>query len=311
MKTNLPLFYFKPTVGWVDDDASFLNTINIIFKNHYHCSMFNKPEHAIDYIKSYQSPLSQINFKREFTESDRFGAHDHFPVDINIKNIRNLVSLPEKSSEIAVLVVDYHMPDSNGVELCEKLKSIPIKKILLTGEGTIETAIDAFNKGLIDKYIKKGCDLGGKLKEYIDELIFQYFYEKSENLISHLEASKPSLLSDPIFANHFKAWCKTHDINEYYLINKQGSFLTKDKDGKLVYFIIMSEQERDDFIKNNDELVDIVNPLLTSMSEGKIIPFFGHDKESWEIDLNEWGNYFYPAEVLEGREKYYWTVVDA
>lgn len=311
MKTKLPLFYFKPAIGWVDDDAAFLDTVQVIFKDHYRLHTFNSPNQTLHYLATYQSPLSQISFKHEFTESDRFGAHHHFPVDINIKNIRNLLDLPEKSQEMAVLIVDYHMPDSNGVELCEKLKHLPIKKILLTGEGTMETAIEAFNQGLIDKFIKKGCDLTGKLKEYIDELIFDYFYEKSENLISHLEASKPSLLSDPIFVNYFKSWCTHHDIQEFYLINKQGSFLTKSKNGKLAYFIIMSEQEKNEFVKNNDELVDIVNPLLTSMLEGKIIPFFGHDKESWEIELSEWKNYFHPSQILEGRERYYWTVVDA
>jgi len=72
----------------------------------------------------------------------------------------------------------------------------------------------------------------------------------------------------------------------------------------------MSEKDKDEFVRMNDELSDEAGELLEAVASGSRIPFFGVDQESWEIDVGEWGRYFYPAEVVSGGEKYYWAVVD-
>jgi CheY-like chemotaxis protein len=241
MTTPLPLFYFKPTVCWVDDDQIFLDAVSISLENYYHCLTFNSPKVGIEFFKNYQSPLSNSNFKHELKESDLFGTNNHHPVDLNILNIKDLAIIPEKFREIAVLVVDYSMPGMNGLELCQQLKSLPMKKILLTGDATYEKTIEAFNMGLIDKFIRKDHNITEKLQKYINELIYFYFYEKTTHLISHLETSKPSLLSDFHFVNFFNTWRRENHVEEFYLINRQGSFLVKDNNGKYACFIIMSE----------------------------------------------------------------------
>ena len=310
MTTKLPLFYFKPTVCWVDDDQLFLDAARHSF-NQYHCVTINDPQRAVDFFNAYQAPLAGMTFKRDFTESDVFGVGDHCPVDIDIPAIRELLALPQKSQEIAVLVVDYNMPGMDGVALCEQLRAFLGKKILLTGEATHEKAVEAFNKGLISKFIRKDHNTADKLRGYIDELINLYFYEKTANLLSHMEASKPSLLSDRCFADFFSSWRHDNSAEEYYLINRQGGYLVKDKNGKMAYLIVMSESHTAEFVTLNDELTDKVGYLLDEMASGKRIPFFGLGKESWDVDVGAWGDYFYPAQVIEGRERYYWAVVDA
>ena len=48
-----------------------------------------------------------------------------------------------------VVVVDYSMPNMNGLEVCKALEDLPLKFIMLTGKAEPETAIEAFNDGLI------------------------------------------------------------------------------------------------------------------------------------------------------------------
>lgn len=305
----LPLFYFHPTICWIDDDKLFLDVVSMTFKNHFNCLTFERPEEALQFFSTYEAPLSNINFTREFTESDVSGTNHHLPVDLNISALTNLAKIQHRANEITTIIVDYNMPNMNGLELCEKIKTTPFKKILLTGESNHAKAVEAFNQNLIDKFIRKDHELSDILQNYINELSYQYFYEKTANLILHIEASRSSPLSDPIFINFFYHWCQSNSIQEFYLINRQGSFLAKNNEGKLICFVVMNEHEKNEFIKLNDELIDEIGMLLNELSEEKSIPFFGIGKESWDVDLDQWQNHFYPANVLEGRERYYWAVV--
>ena len=309
MKVSLPLFYFKPTICWVDDEQIFLDAVNNSFQEKYNCILFNDPQEATKFLLSYKSPLSDVILKTEFTESDLYGTYDHYPVDINIPNIKKILTITEKSQEIAVLITDYNMPRLSGLDVCKQLSGTPIKKILLTGAASHEKATAAFNQGLIDKFIRKDLNVSTNLHEYIDDLIYQYFYNKTSDLVAHIEASKPSLLTDITFINFFNDWCNKHSIEEFYLINKQGSFLVKDKYGKSSCFVVMSMLDKNEFLRLNDELVEETNALLHDMSEGKMMPFFGIGIESWDVIPEKWANHFYPSEVISGRENYYWCVV--
>jgi len=309
MKTALPLFYFKPTICWVDDDRLFLDAASLSFGEHYHCNTFNSPSEAIKYFNEYRAPLSVISFKREFSESDLFGSANHHPVDIDMTAIAELANNAACHDEIAVLIVDYHMAEMNGVDLCERLKNFNGKKILLTGEATHEKAIEAFNKGIIDKFIRKGHNIAETLQQYVKELVYQYFCERTAALVEHLEASRRSVLSDKSFIEFFNKWCSENNIEEYYLLNKQGAFLVKDKAGAISHFVLHSENDNREFAKLNDELTGEAAQLTADVASGKLIPFFGIHKEYWEVEETNWSPYFYPTQTFSGREQYFWAVV--
>lgn len=309
MIKKLPLFYYSPTICWVDDNQLFLDAADSLFKNDYNCVTFTDPREAVKFLSTYQSPFSKINFTREFTESDVFDTHNRLPVDINVSEITKLANNSAVRDEIAVLVIDNSMPNISGLEICHQLKDFPYKKILLTGETDPVDVIDAFNQGIIDKFIAKEKNVTDKLQNTIQELSYQYFYEKTKNLLAHLETSRLSPLSDTMFIDFFFRLCESNKWHEFYLINRHGSFLLKNKHGECTYLIIMSESAKTEFLKLNDEAPDNVQSLLSQVSQGTHVPFFGIGKESWEFNYNDWHNYFHPANVIEGREKYYWTAI--
>lgn len=309
MIKKLPLFYFPPTICWIDDDQLFLDAANNLFKEDYNCLTFVNPEKAIEFLTAYQSPYSKINFIREFTESDIYDTHNHLPVDINISEITKLANTISIQNELAILIIDNNMPYMNGIEICRKVKTASYKKILLTGQTSPIEVIDAFNNGIIDKFIGKDQHVSEKLQNSIFELSYQYFYEKTKHLLSHIEASRPSPLSDEVFIDFFYRWCESNQCKEFYLINRHGSFLVKNKSGLSTYFIVMSENAKDEFLKLNDDALDKVGNLLAQVSSGESIPFFGVGKESWEFSHDDWDNFFYPSHVIQGREKYYWSTI--
>lgn len=310
MVKKLPLFYFPPTLCWVDDNELFLEAAELLFKENYHCLTFSKEQEALQFLQSYQSPSATIHFTREFTESDIYDTSHHLPIDINISEITQLANRRTIQHEIGILIIDNNMPTKNGIEICYQLKNSPYKKILLTGQTSPEVVIDAFNNGIIDKFIVKDQDVSEKLKKSIVELSYQYFFEKTKNLLAHIETSRSSPLSDPVFIDFFYDWCELNQWSEFYLINKQGSFLVKDKQGITSCFIVMSEYAKEEFVKLNDDMLETDGDFLLQVAAGNSIPFFGIGKECWDFSYKDWAPYFHPAKVIEGRERYYWTEVN-
>jgi CheY-like chemotaxis protein len=310
MLKKLPLFYFPPTICWIDDDQLFLDAASNLFKNDYNCLTFANPEKAIQLLNTYQPLSKSVNFYREYAESDFFNTYNHLPIDINISEITKLATIPSIRNELAILIIDNNMPNINGIELCKKFKNSPYKKILLTGQTNSAQVIHAFNDGIIDKFIGKDKYLTDRLKKDIFELSYQYFFEQTKNILDHIETSQPSPLSDEIFIDFFYKWCESNQFDEFYLVNKYGSFLVKHKNGSLTYFIVMSEHAKNEFLKFNDDGLDKVGDILDRISAGKLIPFFGIDKEYWEFSYEDWHKYLYPANIIEGREKYYWTTIN-
>jgi serine/threonine-protein kinase len=59
-----------------------------------------------------------------------------------------------------VVLIDLHLPDGSGMELLEELSAFPSTEVvLITGQATVETAVEALRRGASD-YLVKPVDLG-------------------------------------------------------------------------------------------------------------------------------------------------------
>lgn len=306
---TLPVFYYPSTIIQVDDDTLFLQAISKMLFSDQITKTFDDPETCMTYLENYQTSFPNISFLRGHSEHDLYETINHSPVDFNISLLSSLKDQPNRTSEISVIIVDYAMPKMNGLELCRKLKNFPFKKILLTGEADHRAAVAAFNDNIIDKFIQKSsASVANDLKSYVNLLQQQYFRERTQHLLSHLEVDCPLALSDPAFVNFFHNWCRDHSIREYALIDKNGSFMIINEKNECAYLIVHTDRTLDSFVKLYDDVSD-AKQSLDSVKQRKKIPFFGVSKESWQFEATEWANYLHPHQTLEGREKYYWTVI--
>lgn len=82
-----------------------------------------------------------------------------------------------------VILLDYHLPNMNGLQVLEQLRSREptIKVIMITGHGNVEVAVQAMKLGAFD-YLSKPVVLS-ELKLLIDKAIEQ---ERRENTYSYL-----------------------------------------------------------------------------------------------------------------------------
>ena len=309
MKT-LPLFYYPNTWVLVDDNHTVLNTMTEAFSKKCAVKSFLSSEECLRFLKNYISPLSKYNFIESDINDENYGLSAKNPMNLDITKIAKLREDKHRHHEITVAILDYQMPIMNGLTLAERIQDFPIQKILLTGDITEIKAIEGFNKNLIQKFIQKSSvSMLKDLDNYTEELSSRYFEHLTKPILAHIEAENKTALSDPVFIDFFEEHCRKNSIKEYYLVDKNGSFLCVDAEGKQSFLVVHTDKSMSEWLavyKNELHLSDV---NMVAISEYKKIPFFGIEKEAWQIPSDEWEKYFYTASTLMGREKYYFVVL--
>jgi DNA-binding NtrC family response regulator len=113
------------------------------------------------------------------------------------------------SRAVAVLVSDYEMPEMNGIELAVKARRLQPEtvRMLLTGRGTLDTAVEGINVGEVYRFLSKPYDPGALRREVAAAVahhaeVVASEREKStvvrrQRLISALEADYPGITAVP------------------------------------------------------------------------------------------------------------------
>ncbi|KWT84409.1 response regulator [Candidatus Magnetominusculus xianensis] len=103
--------------------------------------------------------------------------YDTFMDTYDVKTATNGVEALNiiQDNEIAVVISDQRMPIMTGAVLLQEINKIKprCKKVLLTGYSDIDAAVDAINKGAVNKYIHKPWD-EPELVETVEHLIKMY-----------------------------------------------------------------------------------------------------------------------------------------
>ncbi len=307
----VPFFYYASPIYWIDDDPIFLQAFSYCLKENFEIKSILDPHEALKFFSNYQPPHKASAFLQACEDHEEYDLPDHLPVDFDFKLLRNLRYSSKKQKDIPVIIIDYKMPGMTGIELAEKLKAMPAKKILLTGLPDLQIAVDAFNKGLIDCFIcKDNPNLDQELQNQIKRLQRQYFIDRSTPLLNHLESGFRLPQSDPAFADFFEKLCLEKNIIEYYLSDKNGGMLLVNSEGITQYLMIHTDRTLNEFIDLYENDTEHTFFLQSIKNRTKIPCFTPDDKEPWELKVSEWSNYFSSPNLLKGRENYYWLLIN-
>ncbi len=303
--------YFPSTVMLVDDSQSFLTNLSFELDPKLVYELHDDPSAALDYLTNdYQASCV---FQRSLSTNADIGGYgfsNQHTVDVNIDEILIELYNPERFKEVSVIIIDYAMPRLSGLALCEALKDSPIKKIMLTGQADQTVAVEAFNAGIIDKFIMKDDpNLGYTINTAIAELQQRYFAERSIPIIRTLTSEMNSCLNDPLFIDFFYRYCKEQHITEYYLIENSGSFLLVDQDNQISYLIVKNDDDLEmhyEMAENNHAAARAVLQIKT----GEAIAYFTQPDLYHKASASDWEENLYPAHRLEGQRRYYYAHVD-
>lgn len=297
-------FYHPLKIIFLDDNRAFLDALDLEFGARINMVTLTNPDTALQEINNNSQDFTQLIFKSKKdvnvdTTTDRV-------IGIEFSNMLNLVYDGARFDHVAVLVVDYDMPNINGIEFCQKLNERKIFRVMLTAEADKDTAIKAFNSGLIDKFILKTSEeLHLEITLAVQELTQRYFKELSRNIISGHEGFINDLFRNKLYHQLFADLVSQVQAVEYYMVDNSGSFLFLDKDANPTWLIIRHNQELEeqlDLLHGYDLPVQIMESII---KKEKLLFLFS--EKEYKKPINGWVEYMFDSKKLDNN--YYYSIV--
>lgn len=306
---SIPTCFFPSTAVFVDDSRDFLLNFVLQLDEKIAYQIFDSPDEALDCIYKKRCELEQLSQSclSEYTEAKNCPLTNH-TINLDLAAIHAEVYNSKRFSEISVVVVDYAMPSMNGLEFCRRIEDTHIKKILLTGQADEKLAIEAFNKGLIHRYIKKSDPhVASLITQSIYELQLQYFQSMSDMVVRMLSVTSPSCLHDKRYAEVFWEQCRNNNIVEFYLADNSGSFMMLDDEANVSFLIVKNEADmclHYDLAMDNGASEAVLDQLLNREK----IPCFWQSN-ALSPQWSEWSNCLVPAQKFVSEDNYYYAYV--
>ncbi|WP_322014317.1 response regulator [Paraburkholderia sp. J12] len=269
-----PVLY-PVSVVFVDDSADFLHALRGFFPDAPLHRFYTDPHEALAFVSSHagrhaaKSPVSGHAWS-EFEKKGGNALGDDVMAD------------PARFTDIAALVVDCEMPGMDGIQFLASVSELGCSKILLTGTADESHAVEAFNAGLIDYYLKKTDPaMARKLARVLAEA-------KQKYCAGHGHIGVHGVGS--IYANQhardvLEEVAARERIVEYYWRPEQNAVLTFDAHGRRGVFIAWDSHDWD---AQCDVLDDEGGPaeLLDAMRARSVMPVFW-PYEAYRPDLAE------------------------
>lgn len=116
-------------------------------------------------------------------------VHDRFNAAVELAGSIATARENLGSSDFDVVLLDYRMPDGDGLQLLEEINSRPDPPpvVLITGQGAEQLVVDAFRLGATG-YVIKGSDLRPRLIEAVENAITRNNLRRAEAELSESRA---------------------------------------------------------------------------------------------------------------------------
>ena len=296
IKEQLACCYFPTQTVVVDDELAVADSLRFTLGTTV--KSFSQPTDALNALATYAPCVTESLWLSADETSDQWDGLHKQPIMIDIKKMVALTQDKNRYNDIGVVIVDYHMPEMNGLALLQQWQDKPFKKILLTGEATTALAVQAFNDGLIDQFFRKDdVMLQTKIRESVATLKRNYFIDLCKKTLSLLEGSSAIFLN-PAIAHWFYEKIAFLQITEFYLLDMHGSFLLIDKNQQKKHVLIHTKEYIDIFVgyaETDHAAASVIDSLRTRQG----FPYFGEHQVYWKIHAKDWCSYMKPIEEVK------------
>jgi len=310
MSISLPVYLHPTLTVLVDDSTSFIESVEFQMNPLLPVKCFQDPHKALRWLSDTYRAQADKCLPIRVGYDEQTLSFERRTIALDVDQVYRTVMNPQRFSTPAVVVVDYAMPQMNGLEFCRAINGLPCKKILLTGEADEMVAVDAFNSGLIDRYLKKSDPNAlERLEAEISSLEQQYFAERSGTLKDLLIRHSFSFMSDPDFVKLVTQLLARHRFVEHFIFPDPAGILFMSADGKPTLMVV---ETKAGLIAHLETAQDYGAPieLLTALREENVVPFFWKSGGMYTEKSANWQQYCLPAQVCSSCENYYWALFD-
>ncbi|MRW83280.1 response regulator [Pseudoduganella sp. FT26W] len=307
---HLPVYAHPTLTILIDDSDSFLRSLSFQLDPMLANKTFHDTSEALQWLRA-SAPDSTVPLHVNFDMQNL--PADQCNVALDLERIYRIAEQGERFAVPSVLVVDYSMPQMNGLEFCEQVAHLPCKKILFTGAADEKVAVSAFNRGLIDRYIKKSDDHALDILEMeIATLQENYFDHRSDTLREMVALHDYRFLTDPAFTEVVRELKRTLGFVEHYIFPNPTGILFLDQHGKATLMMVETEQgmyAQYEVARDSDAPRSLLHALL----ERRVLTFFsdpfGDGMYTSRMSEN-WHRYSAAPRICQGKENYYWALFD-
>lgn len=299
---RVPCVSHPITVLFLDDNQGFLDSLELELGTQGRLITLTDPQKAKEILRENKEDLLK-EVAKSLSDVETDAIHERH-VDFDVSSIKNILYDKNRFNYIAVLVVDYQMPTMTGIDFCRSIQDeADIYKIMLTAEAGKDTAIEAFNEGVIDRFLlKQDENLYDQIIDAVDVLKVKYFQNLTKPLINNLGVSLIDTINNQDFINLFNETLMVSNAVEFYLLDTSGSYLFLDKDGEPTWLIIRNEED----LNNHYDILKGLNAseeITTSIELRKKLLFMLSEEE-YQKPINEWGDSLYEAKKLNDTHWY-------
>lgn len=235
---------FPTTTVFLDDDPDYLESLlGNISMPRLKLKPFGNHDAVANFLNTNLSKHElTTNWMKKTVSEDVF---ENTAFEICYSEIQHELNDQNRSQRVTALVVDYQMPNKNGLDFIRSLDHLPIKKILLTGTADLNIAINAVNDNLIDAFFKKEDEnLVPRLTKKLDQYQFDYFFEHSQLIKRSLtKLGDRPLVESKDFQRLFDSTLRATEAVEYYLIDENCSYIFIDEKCRQTTLLIKSKDQ--------------------------------------------------------------------
>lgn len=286
--SGVPLFYFSPSVLFLDDNKIFLSSLSDYLADDYNVATTSSPSQFIEILE--RACIRKELLFLIHREDDYFSEQSM--VSINLQSLApQVVEIFRRCEPISVAFIDFEMPKEDGLDVCKKIAHVETKKVFLTGKLDEIGAVNAFNKGLITSYLSKNSNnmidqikvMVKKLHTmYLDELrnIFLPFIIKNSKLLS--------LYENPYFGDFFSKTIHQNSVNQSCIYELSGSQLLRNKAGDFLTLNVYEQQEIEELVLPHLEENFEDQELKKNLQDFKFILDFKNPDNTEIPPLEKW-----------------------
>ncbi|HEX7035749.1 MAG TPA: response regulator [Pseudomonadales bacterium] len=291
--TLSPCFH-PTTVVMVDDNEAFLQSLALELPSTLAFRGFTHPEEALAFLNKPTTLPPLVD--RCFTIDRR---DDHALIRLDLGLIEQEIKHLERFQRVSVVLIDYAMPFVDGLEFCERLRDPYARRAMLTGVADEKLAVEAFNAGLIHRYMpKQRATAVEAVIAFIAELERDYFNQSMARLRTALAIDPPGFLVDPEVAVHMQRLVHEEQVTEYYLVTDPPGFLLLRSNGSGLRLVLLDEAAH----RQQIELVrrfDAPPEIRRGIESGELVGVFsGESPGDYFGEVYPWAEKVVPATRL-------------